>query len=380
MTPQEWRERTVRVRKIAESVQQNEWTSAFASLNTRAMKFLESPNNDSGWEIIKDCGTWGEPTDESGNVKGLGMLALGRALKPALEELHLEAVRFVCRDAIRDFRTQAERVLESFRFEMPEDYFRSLEARFVAVERSPPARNFILCKSESEFGKRYRGFGGSPSFALSGVNAFTTVWKNDPSPSPLNRLIVIRPAWTPQTLFHELLHWSTHREYDTAAKAYRGYANDVLFEGPTEYFTRRGFPDRGNFFNERRCVTEAIREGTLSEKGLAAAFFRGEGVTAVTTALVASSEKHPASRDAAINSEIASVLAGAASESLERDINWAKGMQQSKPVYARLSKPAQSDVQSKLKSLTESQLAGHGFNADWIKAIKGPPITVTFQP
>ena len=55
-------------------------------------------------------------------------------------------------------------------------------------------------------------------------------------------------------------------------------------------------------------------------------------------------------------------------------------MQQSKPVYARLSKPAQSDVQSKLKSLTESQLAGHGFNADWIKAIKGPPITVTFQP
>ena len=125
-------------------------------------------------------------------------------------------------DAIRDFRTQAERVLESFRFEMPEDYFRSLEARFVAVERSPPARNFILCKSESEFGKRYRGFGGSPSFALSGVNAFTTVWKNDPSPSPLNRLIVIRPAWTPQTLFHELLHWSTHREYDTAAKAYRG--------------------------------------------------------------------------------------------------------------------------------------------------------------
>ena len=88
------------------------------------------------------------------------------------------------------------------------------------------------------------------------------------------RIFVNQDTGTLGTITHEFLHLSTSIPFTKASKPHK-----LLYEGPTEYFTRKAHPtvDRSAHYPaEHYTIERLITQNTMSEDKLADAYFAGD--------------------------------------------------------------------------------------------------------
>ncbi len=129
-----------------------------------------------------------------------------------------------------------------------------------------------------------QNFGPSKDSDPAQVNGFCVDDINDKNTMSLRRIFVNETNGTVGTVIHEFLHFCTSIEFSEASAPHK-----LLYEGPTEYFTRQAQPlvDRSAHYPaEHHTISKLIQDGKLAEDTLAKAYFEGSS-TAVTETVAA---------------------------------------------------------------------------------------------
>jgi hypothetical protein len=105
------------------------------------------------------------------------------------------------------------------------------------------------------------------------VNGFTIDDLYEPDSIPKRRIFVNEDTASLGTITHELLHYATSIVFTKASKPHK-----LLYEGPTEYFTRKAHPtvDRSAHYPaEHHTINQLVTQNKVTEAKLADAYFVG---------------------------------------------------------------------------------------------------------
>jgi hypothetical protein len=116
------------------------------------------------------------------------------------------------------------------------------------------------------------------------TTGFTVDDLMEPDSLPKRRIFVNQDTATLGTTTHEFLHFATSISFSKESKPHK-----LLYEGPTEYFTRRAHPtlDRSAHYPaEHYVINQLVTQNTITYDKLAAAYFEG-GKSAVNEVIAA---------------------------------------------------------------------------------------------
>ncbi len=299
MTRQNWLDGTSKLRPLLASPSKKE-TSAikmFEDLDHRMQVFLNRPEPGTARPALTALKQWrlvtGPPEDdESFAAQSAEILVMAKLIRTTIDAAFDHGMRFLEGPIFQTFEREANRVLQLFAGTMTDVYARKLQETFIGRNPLHGSGHFKVVKSD-RFARQFQMRGGaSVQFPLSGVAAFTGRPPNAPKDlAPANRVIFLKESWAEPTIFHELLHWCTHEDYELEAKEYTDDdQNNAIIEGVTEYLSRIGHPGRTNFPDQLSQVEAALKAPALTERALQDAYFRGAGVTGVAKIIAASAK------------------------------------------------------------------------------------------
>jgi len=292
----------------------NSWEQAFLYLREDVERFLTAPDRQRARVLERFL-----RTSKTNYQKATGFLQSRTTPSVQMSSNAMRAMRVLGEDldeylndrALRSFREESPKVLAAFNTVMPDAYSGALTATFVGVRPAHHA-HFLLHETRQDFENHYNhNFRRPGTFPSSGVRAFCTpVYPNYPSvadlttrSAPENRVIELPPDFESDSVAHELLHWATHQRYEDESSSYQDFANKVIIEGVTEYFSRVIHPSRRNYADELAVVQRVIAAGQVTDTALRSAYFGGVGVGPVLGALTA------AAKEAAARAEVELLLA-----------------------------------------------------------------------
>ncbi len=299
MTYQMWMDGTSKLRPLLarESRKNTQAGQTFNDLDHQVQIFLAKPDPGTARPALKHLKNWRVVTRPTAHLdifdrQSLEILAMAKTIRSTVDAAFEYAVRFLEGPIFQAFEQEADRLLRLFAGTMTDVYARKLQETFIGRNPLHDAEHFKVLKP-GKFERQFiiRG-GASLQFPIAGVAAFTGRPPNDPKDqAPANRVVYLREYWTEATIFHELLHWCTHEDYELEAKTYKDDdQNNAVIEGVTEYFSRIGHAERSNFPDQLSQVEAALKGPALTERALQDAYFRGEGVAGVAKIVAASAK------------------------------------------------------------------------------------------
>lgn len=299
MTNRMWLDGTDKLRPLLASASKKNTQAVqmFEDLDHRVQVFLNRPVPGTARPALNALKQWrvvtGPTADEEIFAKqSLEILLMAKAIRTTIDAAFDFVMRFLEGPIFQAFEQEADRLLRHFAGTMTDVYARKLQETFIGRNPLQGSEHFKVVKSD-RFARQFQLRGGaSIQFPISGVAAFTGRPPNDPKDqAPANRVIYLKESWTEPTIFHELLHWCTHEDYELEAKTYKDDdQNNAIIEGVTEYFSRAGHPGRTNFPDQLSQVEAALKGPALTERALQGAYFRGAGVAGVAKIVAASAK------------------------------------------------------------------------------------------